>query len=222
MFESLIPESEGSSLRPSILFQAGESRLMLTETVPARAHYLAAHGLKKNVPQPLAESILMRLAETQNLTGQHKQAEKSYRLFMQRFRDSRWVRNARYGMAYAMEKQQNYKKAIGEYMRLLPRDNQKKQKVDLWMVKARYQIGECYFNLREYDKAMAEFVSVDANYRRYPQWQAKAVLEMGRILLTRDKKEDAMGRMKEVIKRFPKTKAAEVAAKYLDELRRGG
>ncbi|MDX1565241.1 MAG: tetratricopeptide repeat protein, partial [Phycisphaeraceae bacterium] len=221
MFEALIPESEKSSLRPSILFQAGESRLMLTETVPARDHYLAAYRLKKGVPKPLAESILMRLAETQNLTGQHAEAEKNYRKFLQHHRESRWIRNARYGMAYAMEKQQNYKKAIGEYMQLLPRDNQKKQKVDLWMVKARYQIGECYFNLREYDKAMAEFVSVDANYRRYPQWQAKAVLEMGRVLLAQNKKEDAEGRMKEVIKRFPKTKAAQVATKYLDELRLG-
>ena len=90
------------------------------------------------------------------------------------------------------------------------------------MVQARYQMGECHFNLQQYDKAMAEFVSVDINAQGYPDWQAKAVLEMGRILLVKDDKDEATSRMKEVIKRFPKTKAAVVAQKYLDEIRTSG
>jgi len=222
MFEALIEGASRSELLPSILFQAGESRLSLTETISARDHYLAAHQTKTNVPAALAESILMRLAETQNMTGQHEEAEKSYRQFMQHYRESQWLRNARYGVAYAMEKQQQYEKAIGEYAQLLPRDDKKQRKLDKWMVQARYQIGECYFNLRKYDKAMAEFVSVDTNAQGYPDWQAKAVLEMGRILLAQDNKPDAISRMKEVIKRFPGTTAAVVAQKYLDEIRTGG
>ena len=63
---------------------------------------------------------------------------------------------------------------------------------------------------------------MDANSQGYPDWQAKAVLEMGRILLVQNKKPDALARMKEVIKRFPKTKAAVVAQKYLDQLRTSG
>jgi TolA-binding protein len=42
---------------------------------------------------------------------------------------------------------------------------------------------------------------------------------MGRILITQKKNDDAKLRMQEVIKRFPKTNAAEVALTYLDELR---
>jgi TolA-binding protein len=87
------------------------------------------------------------------------------------------------------------------------------------MVQARYQIGECLFNKQQYDKAIAEFVSVDANSRGYPGWQAKAVLEIGRVLLAQGKHDQATERMKEVITRFPKTTAADVAQKYLDELR---
>lgn len=218
MFEVLLPGGEKSKLLPSILFQAAESRLALTEIIAARNHYLKAYAAK-NVPAALSESILLRLGETQNMTDQHEEAEASYRKFIMQYNQSQWLRNARYGMAYAIEKQQNYNKAIGEYSQLLTTDPKKPLKMDKWMVQARYQIGECWFNLRQYDKAMAEFVSVEINAQGYPDWRAKSVLEMGRILIAQDMKGDAKLRMQEVIKRFPKTKAAKVALKYLDELR---
>jgi TolA-binding protein len=216
MFEALIPEGEKSKLLPSILFQAAESRLALTETIPARDHYLKAHAAK-NVPATLAESILLRLGETQNMTDQYKEAQKSYEKFIKQYNQSQWLRNARYGMAYSLEKQLNFKKAIEVYSQLLPQDN--KTRLDKWMVQARYQIGECWFNLSEYDKAMAEFVSVEVNAQGYPDWRAKSVLEMGRILIAQKKYDDAKQRLQEVLKRFPKTNAAKVALKYLDELR---
>ena len=221
MFESLVAEAKQSKLQPSILFQAGESRLALTETVAARDHYQAA-SQAANVPASLAESILLRLGETQNITAQHPQAQTSYQRFLKEFSKSQWTRNARYGLAYSLEKQQQYEKAIGEYAKLLPSAANASVKMDKWLVQGRYQIGECYFNLQQYDKAIVEFASVDASARGYPEWQAKSVLEMGRVLLSQDKKPDAADRMKEVMQRFPKTKAAGVAQKYLDEIRSGG
>lgn len=217
LFEALIPDAKDSPLLPSILFQAGEARLALTETAPAREHFLEASKVKK-APAALAESIRLRLGETQNMTGQHKEAASTYNTFLRSYPESDWQRNARYGYAFAMEKQQQYAKAIQEYLKLLPQAGQN-QKLDKWMVQARYQIGECYFNDQQYDKALAEFVSVDTNSRGYPDWQAKAVLEIGRVLLTQGKNESAIERMKEVITRFPKTTAADVAQQYLDELR---
>ena len=55
------------------------------------------------MPAPLAESILLRLGETQNLTGQHKEAQASYQKFLKQYRQSQWQRNARYGLAQALE-----------------------------------------------------------------------------------------------------------------------
>lgn len=216
-FEALIANAKDSPLLPSILFQAGEARLALTEAAPAREHFLAASKVK-NTPAGLAESIRLRLGETQNMTGQHKDAASTYSAFLRSYPESDWQRNARYGYAFALEKQQQYSKAIGEYKKLLPQAGQNHRQ-DKWMVQARYQIGECYFNDQQYDKALAEFVSVDANSRGYPDWQAKAVLEIGRVLLAQGNKEQANERMKEVITRFPKTTAADVAQQYLDELR---
>ena len=107
IFEELIPRGEKSKLLPSILFQAAESRLALQETQPAREYFLA--GTKLNgVPPELAESILLRLGETQNETGQFKEAQKSYEQFARQYGQSQWIRNARYGLGYALEKQMNY------------------------------------------------------------------------------------------------------------------
>ena len=133
MFEALIEGGGKSKLLPSILFQAGESRLILTETIPAREHFLAAQKASP-AAAPLSESIVMRLAETQNLTGQYKEAEKTYRDFIKQWTQSQWLRNAQYGIGYALEKQESYQKAINEYRQLLPADIKKKLKLDKWMV----------------------------------------------------------------------------------------
>ena len=219
IFEELIPRGEKSKLLPSILFQAAESRLALQETQPAREHFLAGTRLS-GVPPELAESNLLRLGETQNETGQFKEAQKSYEQFTRQYGQSQWIRNARYGLGYALEKQMNYAKAIGEYSKLLPQNNENPLKMDKWMVQARYQIGECYFNTQKYDQAMAEFLSVEVNAQGYPKWRAMAVLEMARIALAQNKKEEAEARLKEVIGRFKNEKVVvDAATKLLDELR---
>ena len=92
--------------------------------------------------------------------------------------------------------------------------------IDLWTVRSRFQTGECFFNLQNYEKAIAEFVNVEINFKKYPSWQAKSVLEVGRVLLAQDKKEEATQRFKDVINQYSKEKAAIVARQYLDELRK--
>ena len=86
-------------------------------------------------------------------------------------------------------------------------------------VRSRFQTGECLFNLQKYEEAVTEFVNVEINYTKYPAWQAKSVLEIGRVLIAQKKNEQAAERLKDVIRRFPKEKAALVAQQYLDELR---
>ena len=212
-FEGLLKDYPESKMLQSILFQAGESRLKLGETVAARDHF--SRGVTATGgPASLGESITMRLAETQALTNQHAESQASYNAFLTRYPESKWTRNARFGLAFAMESAGDSAKAIPEYRKLL-----EEQKVDLWTVRSRFQIGECLFNQQKYEEAVAEFVNVEINYTKYPDWQAKSVLEMARVLMAQDKKEQAAERLKEVIQRYPKENAATVAQQYLDELR---
>lgn len=212
-FERLLADYPDSKLRSSMLFQAGESRLKLHETVAARNHFAAAAAIK-GIPANLAESVTMRLAETQALTGQHPEAAETYRLFLARFPQSRWTRNARFGLAFAMENAGDSQGAISEYKTLVSG-----KPVDLWTVRSHFQTGECLFNLQKFDQSIAEFVKIEITYKKYPAWQAKSILEIGRVLLAQERNDQAAERFKEVIKRYGEEKAAVVARQYLDELR---
>jgi TolA-binding protein len=212
-FEALLTDYPDSALLASILFQAGESRLKLGETITARDHFAAANIVKGGAAN-LKESITMRLAETQALTSQHEEAKTTYTSFITAFPESRWARNAQFGLAFATENGGDSANAIPEYKKLLD-----DPKVDLWTVRSRFQTGECLFNLQKYEEAVTEFVNVEISYTKYPAWQAKSVLEIARVLIAQKKNEQAAERLKDVIRRFPKEKAALVAQQYLDELR---
>ena len=216
LFEKLLDDYEKSTLRASMYFQAGEARFRLKETAVARDHFAAAYKIPPKDPV-LAETVTMRLAETQSLTGEYKKAVNTYRDFLRRFPESQWLRIAQFGLGYALENSDKSNEAINEYRKLYV----DLKKVDIWTVRARFQTGECYFNMRQYEQAIAEFVNVEINFNRYPDWQAKAVLEIARVLLAQEKKEEAVQRFKDVISRYGKEKSAIVARQYLDQLRAG-
>ena len=214
MFEELLNDYPKAKRRGSMFFQAGESRYRLKETVPAREHF--ANGMKTGgLSDSLAESMMMRLAETQSQTADHESAHKTYKQFLDRFKESQWTRNAQFGMGWSLENSDKPKDAIAAYAKLLD----PKVKADLWTVRARYQTGECYFNMQKYELAVKEFLDVEIHFKQHPSWQAKSILEIGRVLLAQDKREDAKQRFKDVITRYPKEKAAAVARQYLDQLR---
>ena len=76
--------------------------------------------------------------------------------------------------------------------------------------------------MQKYEEAVKEFLNVEIHYKQYPAWQAKGILEIGRVLLAQNKREEARQRFKDVIKRYPKEKASVVAGQYLDQLRTSG
>jgi tetratricopeptide (TPR) repeat protein len=117
MFEELLNDYPESKLRGSMLFQAGESRFRIKETVVARDHFEAASKIR-DLDKALAESALMRLGETQALTGRQKEATKTYENFLSRFGESKWTRNARFGLAFALENNDKPSDAIREYTKL--------------------------------------------------------------------------------------------------------
>ena len=216
MFEKLLEDYPESTLRASMYFQAGEARFRLKETAVARDHFQAAYKIPPKDPE-LAETVTMRLGETQSLTGEYKSSVNTYRDFLRRFPESKWLRIAQFGHGYALENSDKPKEAINEYRKLYA----DLKKVDIWTVRARFQTGECYFNMQQYEQAIAEFVNVEINFKRYPDWQAKSVLEIARVLLAQEKKEEAVQRFKDVITRYGKEKSAVVARQYLDQLRSG-
>ena len=210
-FGKLLEEFPASKLLASMHFQAGESQLQLKQAAAARAHFAAAASISGS-PPALVESITMRLGETQALAGQHVEAGTTYAAFLQNFPESRWMRNARFGLALATENSGKPQDAIAEYAKLLTGSE-----VDLWTVRSRFQTGVCHLALEQYDQAVVELVNVEISYPQYPTWQAGAALEIGRVLLAQKKPEQAKERFQEVIRRFEKEEAAATARKLLDD-----
>ena len=208
-FEKLLEDYPQSRFLASMHFQAGESQLQLKQIEQAQAHFAAA-AMIQGSPQSLVESITMRLAETQALTGQHSEAAASYQAFLEKFPQSRWTRNARFGFAFSTENAGDPTTALAEYSKILD-----EPKTDLWTVRSRFQTGSCNAKLEKHDQAVIDFVKVEISYPQYPRWQAEAVLEIGRILLSQNKPEQARERFQEVVSRFEKEEAAATARKLL-------
>ena len=211
-FEEMLKDYPESKLLDRILFNAGECRLKLGEMEPASIHFTAASGVEGS-PDALSESVMMRLGETQSATGKHSEAKITYAGFLERFKESRWRRNASFGLAYATDLSGNSADAIPLYKALVSSDN-----VDLWTVRSRYQVGLCYMNLKKYEEALVEFVNLEINYPQYPNWQAKSVLGVGRILLEQKKTDQAIERFKEVLNRYKDEEAISLAQNYLEKI----
>ena len=212
-FITLLEDYPESRFLASMHFQAGESQLQLQQVEKAQAQFTAAVGIEGS-PQSLVESITMRLAETQALTGQHSDAAASYQTFLEKFPESRWTRNARFGFAFATENSGDPTAALVEYAKILD-----EPKTDLWTARSRFQTGSCHAALEKNNQAVIEFVKVEISYPQYPQWQAQAVLEIGKILLVQDKPDQAKERFQEVLSRFAKEEAAAAAKELLGFLK---
>ena len=89
-------------------------------------------------------------------------------------------------------------------------------------MRSRFQTGCCQSLLKKNDRAVIEFVKVEISYPQYPQWQAQAVLEIGKILLGQNQPEQAKERFGEVLSRFAKEEAATAAKALLESLKSPG
>ena len=211
-FESMLKDYPESEILDRILFNAGECQFKLGEMEEAMGHFLAASKIE-NSSDALTESVLLRLGESQSVTGNYDSAQSTYKLFLDRFTQSRWRRNASFGLAMAVEKGGDPKTAIPIYSELL-----NSPKLDLWSVRSRYQLGNSYLELKQYEEAVVEFVNLEINYPQYPNWQAMSVIGVGRVLLEQKKNDQAAERFKEVLVKYDDKEALNIAQKYLDQL----
>jgi len=212
VFESFVEEFKKSPKLATAYFQAGESRMKTRETIKAREHFKAA--TKTKIQPEIQESALMRLGETQGLTEQWKESAETYSRFLQAYPKSQWAMRARFGMAWALQKQKDYRRAGVEYGKIVAA-----KKKDEWSAQAQFQLGECYFEMKQYDKAVQEFVRVGVNYK-FKKWTASSILEMGRALEAKGEKDRAREQYRALIRKYPDQAAAQVGKERLDVLRR--
>ncbi|MCP4375402.1 MAG: tetratricopeptide repeat protein, partial [bacterium] len=193
----------------SASFQAGEARRKLDQYQAALVHYRKAAAAGKGATH---EAALLRTAECEGLTNKWTESQATCKQFLELYPKSSLAPQVTLALGWACENLKQYPQAIAEYHKVIAR-----KKNDALSARAQFQIGECLFVSNKLDEAITELVRVETKYS-FPEWSAKALLELGRIRESQKNETEAIKRYNEVIERFPKTAAATVAKSLLRKL----
>jgi len=209
-FEKLIAEFPQTRFLAPASFQAGEARMKLQETDKARDHFARAAAQKE--PADVREAALLRLGETQALTGRWAESGGSYTTLLNEFPQSAWKRRALLGVGWARENQRQHAPAIEAYNQVLASGE-----ADETAARAQFQVGECLFAMQQYEQAIQALIKVSVSYA-YPAWSSRALLEVGRALEMLKKTDEARAQYEEVARDYADSDAAAVAREKLQAL----
>lgn len=110
---------------------------------------------------------------------------------------------------WTLENLKRYQEAIEQYASVVnTRQN------NSIAARSQFQIGECYFSMKQYDNAIIAFVRVETDYD-FPEWTSKALLETARILMIQNKNKEANLILKKVVNDYKGSEEASLAADLL-------
>ncbi|MBL7221431.1 MAG: tetratricopeptide repeat protein [Phycisphaerae bacterium] len=201
----------------SASFQAGESRMKLQQYAEALKHFQRAVSASAPKADAAAKdsthaSAMLRVAECEGLTDKWNEAQRTCLEFMKLYPTSPLAPQVTFTLGWSYENRKQYSQAIEQYRLVIAR-----KKNDELSARAQFQIGECLFVTNKLDEAITELIRVETKYS-FPEWSAKAILELGRIREAQKNEDEAIKRYNEVIERFPKSAAATVAKSLLRKL----
>ena len=122
------------------------------------------------------------------------------------------IRTAHLGLGWALQNQERHEAAIKSLEAAVADDVR-----DETGARAQFLLGECYFELENFNKAVIEFSKTEKLYL-FPQWQSKAVFEMARALARQDKPAAAKKVFQRLVDTYPDTQAAKAAKQELNRL----
>ena len=201
-------KGEGAT-NASASFQAGESRMKLHQYEEALKHFRKAVSAGKG---PTHAPAMLRVAECEGLTNKWNESERTCTEFLKLYSKSPLAPQVTFTLGWSYENRKQYPQAIEQYRIVIAR-----KKNDALSARSQFQIGECLFVSNKLDDAITELIRVETKYS-FPEWSAKAILELGRIRETQKNEDEAIKRYNEVIERFPKSAAATVAKSLLRKL----
>lgn len=212
-------------------WQAGEARRLVAisqegdardkENKAALKNYKSALNAKapaKAGPARIQElarfqqQALIRIGETEARLEQWPASQKSYEQFIKDNPKHVLIRTAYQGLGWAMQNQEKYPGAIDSLEKAVADGTR-----DDVAARAQFLLGECYLEMKEFDKAIIEFSKVEALYA-FPAWQSKAAYEMAQSFLRQDNRDRARQQFQRLVKTYPDTPAATAAKSQLKRL----
>lgn len=202
-FESRFPQSD---LRASAMLIRGESLSRLGR------HSDAAKSLRA-VVDGFADTdscgpAMLRLGECESALQRWGSAEEVFGSYLKRFKDSELAYQAEFGVAWAEENQGRYDEAIQGYRELVQTHE------GATAARAQFQIGECLYAKREFERAITEYLRVDILFES-TQWTPAALYEAARCFEELGQADRARQHYGDVVERFAESSWSGLATERL-------
>ncbi len=133
---------------------------------------------------------------------------------LNRFPNSHWAAEARYGVGWAFQNQQQFDQAVNAYAQVT---NLTASELG---ARAQMNIGLCRLTQKRYPEATTALLVVPFTYD-YPQLSALSLLEAARAFAENKQPDQAARLLQRILRDHPDTEQAEAARKRLEELKKG-
>jgi TolA-binding protein len=194
-----------SPLAPEARFRAGECQMQLKAWPKAIEYWVPFRdqGPLQNIPG-LSDRVLLRLGHAYALAGQWDLSRQAHETLINRFGQSPWKQEARYGVAWAWQNQKQFDNAANTYQQVI---NETASEV---AAKAQYQMALCRLEQKRLPEAANALLVVPFTYD-YPEWSAVALLEASRVFQEMQQPKQAARLLEKVIKEYPNTEWSKAA-----------
>jgi tetratricopeptide (TPR) repeat protein len=202
-------KNSASPLTAEAAYLAGEARIRAGDWAKAieQLQPFRDKDTLRHVPD-ISDRALLRLGHAQAQAGQWDASRQTLDALVQRFAQSPWVNEARYGIGWSFQQQKNYDAAIGAYGEAV------KRTASEVAARSQLQIGLCRLEQKRYPEAVTALLAVPFTYD-YPQWNAPAWCEAGRAYMELQQRDDAVKAWKRVVQETPSSPWAKIAQERL-------
>lgn len=204
-----VAANDKSPLAPEARYRAGECQMQLKVFAKAIELWVPFRdqGPLQNIPT-LSDRVLLRLGHAYALAGQWEQSRQAHETLVNRFGQSPWKHEARYGIAWAWQNQKQFDNAANTYQQVI---NETATEV---AAKSQYQLALCRLEQKRLPEAANALLVVPFTYD-YPEWSAVALLEASRVFQEMQQPKQAIRLLEKVIKDYPDTEWAKAAQQRL-------
>ena len=139
-------------------------------------------------------------------------SQADFAALIQQFPKYEFISEARYGLAFAMQKQNRLDEAAATYLLITKETNTETA------AKSRFMIGEIAFSKKNFKEAIEHFLEAAVGYP-YEEWQVLGYLEAGRCFIELKENDKARETLQTVVTKYPNHPKAKDAAQLIAGLK---
>ncbi len=181
-------------LRGEVYYRWGESLFKQKKFKEAIECYSEALEILAETEKEFIHNSLYQTALCWENLQNWEEEGKALQEFITRFRTSSLITEAHLELANSLFMRDKFFQAREHYSWVI--QNSEK---DALAVEAQFGIGNCWFNQKDYDKALVEYLRVPLLYPQYREWRIKARLQIGRSYYAQGKYEEARKEYEKVL-----------------------